>query len=257
MLYDILEEPSMENAEESKTKTYQDELRASMPKKVAFRGETNIDHNSQPVSLPKDPGLEMRKEDIERFLAAGDYIQETLNLYRISLERCYTDLPADKRIFRGTLAAWQAKLKEEGYATATVNRYLSVCNTWLDFVGRREYQQKYLTDEDRSQQELTRGEYQRLLQTAKLLGYASRQGIRTGPVFITQNETPMSRGHIAAGLRRLGEEARLPEGKASAMRLNQLCRRMRSDIEANYDLLVEQAIERQLEREQLTIGWEV
>lgn len=46
----------------------------------------------------------------------------------------------------------------------------------LDFMGCREYRQDLLGPEDKLQPELTRNEYLRLLQTAKLLGVEQVMG---------------------------------------------------------------------------------
>lgn len=263
-----------------------------------------------------DPGLKMTKADIDRFLDEWETkgcLADTLEHYRSILERFYHMLPGDKRIRRDTLASWQEELRESGYAPATINKIFSVCNTWLDFMGCREYQQDLLGPEDRLQPELTRSEYHRLLQTAKVLGkertymlvkilgscniriqelpkvtvealtegklttaanglkqtirlpeclrkellaYAERQGIGSGPIFISRNETPMLRTRVAAMIKQLGVEAQISEGKANARALRRLWMSTRANIESNLELLVEQAMERQLEQEQLTVGWE-
>ena len=90
----------------------------------------------------------------------------------------------------------------------------------------------------------------------ELLAYAERQGIEFGPIFISRNETPMLRNSVAAVIKQLGVEAQIPEGKANARALRRLWMSTRANIESNMELLVEQAMERQLEREQLTVGWE-
>lgn len=263
-----------------------------------------------------DPGLQMTKADIERFLSEWETkgcLSYTLEHYRNILERFYQVLPEDKRIRRDTLAKWQEELRESGYAPATINKMFSVCNTWLDFMGCREYQQDLLGPEDKLQPELTRSEYHRLLQTAKALGrertymlvkvlgscniriqelpkvtvealeegklttaanglrqtirlpeclraellaYAERQGIGSGPIFLSRNETPMLRNRVAAMIKQLGDEAQIPEGKANARALRRLWMSTKAGIESNMELLVEQAMERQLEQEQLTVGWE-
>ena len=263
-----------------------------------------------------DSGLQMTKADIDCFLNEWETkgcLTDTLEHYRNILERFYHVLPEDKHIRRDTLARWQEDLRQGGYAPATINKIFSVCNTWLDFMGCREYQQDLLEPEDKLQPELTRSEYYRLLQTAKALGkertymlvkvlgscniriqelpkvtvealaegkltaaadnsgrtihlpeclrkelsaYAERQGVRSGPIFISRNGAPMLRNRVAAMIRQLGEEAQIPEGKANARALRRLWMSTKADIESNMELLVEQAMERQLEQEQLTVGWE-
>lgn len=263
-----------------------------------------------------DPGFQMTKADIDRFLSeweAKGCGADTMEHYRSILRRLYRRLPEDKRIRRDTLAKWQEELRESGYASASINKILSVCNTWLDFMGCREYQQGLLELEDKLQPELTRNEYLRLLQTARLLGeertymlvktlgscdiriqelpkvtvealtegkittvsnglkqiirlpeclrkellaYAERQGIRSGPVFISRNGTPMLRTNVAFMIKQLGVKAQVPEKKANARALRRLWMSTRASIESNLELLVEQAMERMMEQEQLSIGWE-
>ena len=90
----------------------------------------------------------------------------------------------------------------------------------------------------------------------ELLAYAEGQGIRSGPVFISRNDTPMRRTNVAAMIKQLGAEARIPERKATARALRRLWVSTRANIESNLELLVEQVSERQLEQEQLAVGWE-
>lgn len=172
-------------------------------------------------------------------------------------------------------------------------------------MGYREYQQDLLGPEDKLQPELTRSEYHRLLQTAKVLGkertymlvkvlgscniriqelpkvtvealtegkltamanglrqtirlpeclrkellaYAERQGIGSGPIFISRNETPMLRTRVAATIKQLGVEAQIPEEKANACALRRLRMSTMASIESNLELLAEQSIERSWSR---------
>lgn len=66
----------------------------------------------------------------------------------------------------------------------------------------------------------------------------------------------MSRNGVARDLQLLGEEARLPEGKANGRALRRLWQQARAGVEANMELLIEQAMDRQLEQEELTVGWD-
>lgn len=138
--------------------------------------ETALPRSTKPRAVYRrkaDAGLEMTRADIERFLEewkAKGCVPGTLERYRHSLNRLYDFLPEDKRIRRGTLEAWRAELIGSGYAANTVNLVFSVCNTWLDFMNRREYQQADALQEEKPQPELTRGEYLRLLQTAREQG---------------------------------------------------------------------------------------
>lgn len=263
-----------------------------------------------------DAGLQMRQEDITRFLnewEAKGCAAGTLERYHHSLNRLYQALPEDKRIRRGTLAKWREDLREEGYSPNTINTVFSVCNSWLDFMGHREYQlADQLEQEDKPQPELSRNEYLRLLQTAKLLDkereyllikvfastgiqvqelpnvtveaaragklttsagnatetvhlaeclckelldYAGRKGILTGPIFVTRNGTPIIRTNITASICQVGIAAQIPKEKATPRCLRKLYQTTKANVEANIALLVEQAMDQQIELEQLTVGW--
>ncbi len=269
-------------------------------------------------SEAQEAGFQMTLEDVERFLDAmkrKGRTAETVSRYQNVLERFYRDLAEGKRIQRGTLAQWREELLDSGVAPSGVNLILTVCNKFLDFAGHRECQvADQLPVGDKLQPELTRSEYLRLLQTAKLLekervymlvkvfgsvglriqdlplltveavregklisvvgnqrqtvripkcrqeellDYAKRSGVSSGPIFVQRNGQPANRSEVAVSLRKLGEAAHIPEGKVTARALRKLCRQTRANIEANMDLLVEQALERQLEQEELTVGWDV
>ena len=71
-------------------------------------------------------------------------------------------------------ADWKACLLEQGYAPVTINSMLSALNGLFKFLGWNECQVKFLKIQRRlfrdTNRELTRGEYDRLLATAKELG---------------------------------------------------------------------------------------
>lgn len=90
----------------------------------------------------------------------------------------------------------------------------------------------------------------------ELLSFADRKGIRSGPVFITRNGKPISRTNISAMTRRVCEAAQLTDERATPRGLRKLYQSTRAAVESNVALLVEQAMERQLEQEQFSIGWE-
>ena len=119
-----------------------------------------------------DPGVRMTHEDIEGYMA-GLQAKGRISApqqYSGILKQFYQDLPADKRIRRGTLTQWVELLREKGYAPNTINGFAIVANGFLDYMGHREYQLSELPkQEDTPQPELTRNEYLQLLQTAKRL----------------------------------------------------------------------------------------
>ena len=90
----------------------------------------------------------------------------------------------------------------------------------------------------------------------ELLGYAQRQGIRTGPVFLTRAGTPMSRSNVTIGIQQLCTAAGLPREKGSPRCLRKLYQATRAGMERSIALLVEQAQNRLLEEEELSVGWE-
>lgn len=276
-----------------------------------------MEHVRSPQSKGVDTGVAVTPEKIERFLSdwrAKGRVEGTLTWYRRGLNQLYEALPSDKRIRRGTLKTWREELARAGYAPSTINLYLSVANTYLEYIGRREYQLPgTLRQEERYQPEMTRREYLRLLQTAKILdkekayllvklfattdlpvqevekvtvealssgrvavtsggirqsvrlpgclcrelrAYAERQGLGSGPIFVTKCGKPMSRTYVTRTIGQLCEEAHVPEEKGNPRCLRRLYTSMRDGIEANIALLVEQAMDRQLEQEQLIVGWD-
>ena len=85
----------------------------------------------------------------------------------------------------------------------------------------------------------------------ELLDYAGRQGISTGPIFLTRAGKLIDRTYAAQSIRRL-----CPEGKGSPRCLRKMYQATREGIERNVALLVERAQDRLLEEEQLMVGWE-
>ena len=90
----------------------------------------------------------------------------------------------------------------------------------------------------------------------ELLSYAQHQGISSGPIFLTREKTPMSRTNVSMGIRQLCVSEQVPVDKGNPRCLRKLYLSTRAGIEANINLLVEQAQNRLWEEEQLTIGWE-
>lgn len=89
----------------------------------------------------------------------------------------------------------------------------------------------------------------------ELLDYARRQGISTGPIFLTRAGKLIDRTYAAQSIRRLCPAAQVPEEKGSPRCLRKMYQAMREGIERNVALLVERAQDRLLEEEQLTVGW--
>lgn len=90
----------------------------------------------------------------------------------------------------------------------------------------------------------------------ELLDYIQREGRRTGPVFATRTGKPVNRTVITGSIQRLGHDADIAQEKCNPRCLRKLYQSTWAGIEANFLLMIEQAHERLLETEQLTIGWE-
>lgn len=262
-------------------------------------------------------GIHLTPERIEEYMEEyrrQGYSEETVQGYQRKLKKLYEDLPEDKMIRRGTMDRWREQLIEEGYASSTVNGFLSASNTFLEYVGHREYQaSEKLRVREEPQPELTRTEYLRLLQAAKLQGkekvylliklfaitpmnvqelpkitveavergrievspngvkavvslpeylrrellnYAHREGRLVGPIFVTKDGSPLSRTYVSTMIRQLCPAARVSEEKGNPRCLKKLYQSTLATIEGNIALLVEQTLARQLEMEQMSVGWE-
>ena len=90
----------------------------------------------------------------------------------------------------------------------------------------------------------------------ELLDYAERQGIRSGPIFLTRAGKLIDRTYAAQSIRRLCPTAQVPEEKGSPRCLRKMYQATREGIERNVALLVERAQDRLLEEEQLMVGWD-
>lgn len=259
-------------------------------------------------------GVVMTMEQIEDFLAdmeQRDCRLGSMKKYERNLRDLYAFLPEDKRIDQDTMSRWRADLLERGYAARTVNSCLSVGNQYLEYIQQANWREKgYLPVEDSLRPELSRSEYKRLLQTAKLLEkerlyfiikvlgstgikvhelplvtreslrsgkillregkvrlppllreeleeYAERHGIRAGPVFLTRNGVPPDRTQVWTEIRRLCQDAQVPEEKANPRCLRNLYQSTQESIRSSIAILIEQAYDRLLEEEQDSVGWEV
>lgn len=90
----------------------------------------------------------------------------------------------------------------------------------------------------------------------ELLDYAARQGIPSGPIFLTRAGKLIDRTYAAQSIRRLCPAAQVAEEKGNPRCLRKMYQATRESIERNVALLVERAQDRLLEEEQLTVGWE-
>ena len=257
------------------------------------------------------PGLCLTDELELRFLEnlrEHGRAKDTISVYRRNLSKLRKSLPEDSNLTPTFLSNWQSELLDQGYSPGTVNSCTATVNSLLEFAGRRDLQAGQLPlNEGTLLPELTRNEYLRLLQTAKLLGkrqtyllvlmfgtmdlplhalarvtveavregwvfapqrlrvppclraellaYAGERGIGSGPVFCTRYGKLMDRGNINVRLQSLSRDARVSPEKCNPRCLRKLCVATQEGIRASLELLVEQAYDRLLETEALTVGW--
>lgn len=90
----------------------------------------------------------------------------------------------------------------------------------------------------------------------EMLNYCERNGIYEGPVFVTNRGKIMTRSNINKRITDLCEKARISPERGAPTSLKRMYRTMQEQMERNIRAIVEQAYERQLEQEQLSVGWE-
>ncbi len=90
----------------------------------------------------------------------------------------------------------------------------------------------------------------------ELQDFITRKGYLSGPVFQTKDGRPMNRAYVTRMIRAICPAANVPEEKGSTRCLQKLYQSTRAGLESNISLLIDQAHNRLLEQEQLTIGWE-
>lgn len=142
---------------------------------VAIRGDVVSQYILQKMDSAHDMGSRgaiITRELIDNYLESireKGLLEDSCKQYAVKLDTFYRFLPEDKTVHQGTVGYWREKLLEEGYAPRTVNLSLSVVNSFLLWLDRRDLQCVQLTKlgED-VQPELSRSEYLRLLQAAKL-----------------------------------------------------------------------------------------
>lgn len=120
-------------------------------------------------------GASLTPKAVQSFLAqqqAKGLSPETLKSYAAALERLREFVGEGGEIGPSTLAAWVAKMQRDGYANSTINAHISAANGLLRFLHRGDLAADLLDWVPSPTPEITRGEYIRLLQTARLMGNA-------------------------------------------------------------------------------------
>ncbi len=121
---------------------------------------------------------EKSAEEFFLFLKEKSRTEGTIENYRHSLEELYDYLLQEdgesgsgKQIGDGTLTQWREELLQRGYAVRTVNARMSAVNKFLEYHNRKDLQiSPIAVGESGIQPELSRAEYLRLLNVAKLTG---------------------------------------------------------------------------------------
>lgn len=97
--------------------------------------------------------------------------KSSLDTYRRSLMGLFAWLPEDKLLEKDTGMRWRRwMLEEKGFSHMTVNTQVSIMNTYLRYIGRRDWQVEEFVREPAQQPKLSREEYLRLLAAARRLG---------------------------------------------------------------------------------------
>lgn len=182
-------------------------------------------------------GVVIHEENIQQFLADYERMNRTkatAQFYRRKLKRFYEDLPEDKIVRHSILLEWQMSLLQKGYTLEAVRTGKIVC------------------DQNKYKQVVTIP----VCLQKELLDFAKRNGILFGLIFQTKDGRPMHLICVSTLIRSVCEEAQIPSERGSADSLRKMYLSTRSGIESNIALLVEQAMERMMEREQFSIGWD-
>lgn len=91
---------------------------------------------------------------------------------------------------------------------------------------------------------------------ADLARYARESGRTAGTIFTQRSGAPLARTQVSLFIQKLAEAAGVPAEKGNIRALRHLHAASIAAIEENFDLLVRQAYEQQLEIEELSAGWE-
>ena len=160
-----------------------------------IQGKSGLPENTE---RSRRPGLCLTDELELRFLEnlrEHGRTKDTISVYRRNLSKLRKSLPEDSNLTPAFLSNWQSELLEQGYSPGTVNSCTATVNSLLEFAGRRDLQAGQLPlNEGALLPELTRNEYLRLLQTAKLLG--KRQTYLLVLLFGTMDLPPHDLAHV-------------------------------------------------------------
>ena len=166
--------------------------------------------------------------DFAVYLRTEERSEGTIEKYLRDVRKFFCWL-ADKSLEKAQVSAWRAQLLSDGYAPETVNSMIVALNQFLDFIGCSDCRVRTLRIQRklfrRQERELTRAEYERLVQTAErkgqerlalLLEAIAATGIRVSEVkYLTVEAARAGRAEIAL------------KGKIRVILLpNKLCRKL-------------------------------
>lgn len=117
-------------------------------------------------------GVEITPETVDHFMLRQRQkllSEDTISRYALGLQKLQAYLAPSGIIELGTLENWQRDLQESGYSTGTVNMNISIANSLLEFLRRGDLKAEPLPADAQPSPEISRAEYLRLLQTARLL----------------------------------------------------------------------------------------
>lgn len=90
---------------------------------------------------------------------------------------------------------------------------------------------------------------------SELQQFARREGIDTGPIFITRNGKPLQRTYCNTIIAAVQKDARVAPEKCNPSSLRRLYQKTQAELQARMQLLIEQEYERMLALEDYSTGW--
>lgn len=151
-------------------------------------------------------------EDFERWLRLDERSEGTVRKYLRDV-RAFGAWAAGREVSKELSIEWKSFLRQRGYASVTINSMLSALNSLFRFLGWSEFRVSFLRIQRRifrdERRELRRGDYERLLATARRSGRKRLElimeticstGIRVGELrFITVES--LQRGRVEVVLK--------------------------------------------------------
>lgn len=113
--------------------------------------------------------------DFAEYLRTEERSEGTMQKYLRDVRR-FLDWLQKRELNKNEVLNWKAQLLADGYAPETVNSMIVALNRFLSFIGRSDCRVRTLRIQRklfrRQERELTRSEYERLVQTAERKGQA-------------------------------------------------------------------------------------